>query len=172
MQYMKYVLILFMLVCVPLPAYAADKTVQPIETQEQAVTLRFVPIFSDDEYNYYLDTTTIKLTAHPYKNEQLVDVWLKLEHNAGALYSDSTVYILQHYYMRRGVAEQQLLSEVIINSDESSSSEQRANYSEANWEGLIPDTSEELCYQAVMNYVDKRFNVDTGKKKKKFLGIF
>lgn len=162
---------LFMLVITPGLAFAAEAA-DEINEEEQTEIVRFIPIFSDDEYNYYMDTATIKLTPHPYKDEQLVDVWLKLEHNANALYADSAVYILQHYYMRQGAAQQQLLSEVLVNSEENFSSEQRAKYSEANWDNLIPDTGEELCYQEVMQYVEKRFYADTGKKKKKFLGIF
>ncbi len=148
-----------------------SKTESGEETVIEAPKVRFLPIFSDDEYNYYLDTTTIKLVPHPYRKEKIVDVWIKLEHNANAIYSDSAINILQHYYMRQVEAEQQLLSEIIVNSDENSASEQRAKYSEENWQALIPESSEESCYMEIMNYV-KKYIPEEKPKKKKILGLF
>jgi hypothetical protein len=155
-----------------LPTAIVFAEAEPTENEAEEETVRFQQVFADDEYNYYLDTFTARLTKHPYNsNEELVDVWIKLEPNSGGLYSDSAMVILQHYYMRQTKMEQQLLSEVVVNGYENTTSEQKANYREENWESLLPETSEEGCYFAVMKYM-KAKTPPAQPKKKKWYQIF
>lgn len=131
------------------------------ELQNEIVE-RYVLIYKDDDYNYYLDQATAKKINHPYLKEELLDIWLKVEGNPNGVYNDPVIYTMKHYYVRLKEKQMQLINSVEFNG-ESPIYAPDEPYREKNWKVLVPSSAEENCYLKIVELLNK--TADKTKKK-------
>lgn len=131
---------------------------------------RFLKLFSDEKYNYYMDTRNAMWRRIPYSaSEQMIDVWIRLDDKRSDLIrngvtaddAETQTYYLEHYYIRPARRQIQFLCELEVTGSPDNAVEQR-KYQYRNWEELVPGSVEDDIYHAVV----KRMN-----KKGSFLGI-
>lgn len=127
---------------------------------------RYVLIYKDDEYNYYLDQVTAKKMNHPYLKEEILDVWLKIENNPQSGYADPVSYTMKHYYVRLTEKQMQMINSVEFNGENPIYSPDQP-YREKNWKTLVPSSAEESCYFKIVELVNKTEDKTKDKKKKK-----
>ncbi len=124
----------------------------PKNELQNVTTERFVQIYKDDDSTYYLDKVTAKKIKHPYLNEDILDVWLKVEVNVNGVYNDPVSYTMKHYYLRLKEKQLQLINSVDFNG-ESPVYTPDEPYREQNWRTLVPSSAEESCYLKVIELV-------------------
>lgn len=159
---MKKVIIGLILCMLPsVVVLAADATEQNQTLSAESVNIealqngRFVYLFADDEYKYYLDRQTARQINHPYLNEKLLDVWLKIVSNTNAVYADPDNYIMQHYFVRLKEKQLQLVNEVVFNGETAFNNDPDIPYREKNWRTVVPSSSDEGCYLEIVKYMNK-----------------
>ncbi|MBP2630827.1 MAG: hypothetical protein H6Q70_1455 [Firmicutes bacterium] len=133
-----------------------------INEQQDMTAERYVLIYKDDEYNYYLDQVTAKKMNHPYLKEEILDVWLKVENTPKNGYADPVIYTMKHYYVRLKEKQMQMINSVEFNGENPTYSPDET-YREKNWKTLVPSSAEESCYLKIVELVNKT----EGKTKKK-----
>jgi len=134
------------------------------DKKDAAVTDRFVQVFADETYTYYLDVKTAQRIACPYSDdEQLIDVWVKLVELQDTTYQYPQTYILEHYYLRPAKKQIQLLCEAEIAGRPTNDLVQKP-YLDSNWETIVPGSVEDALYQVV---IEKMKVLSPEKKKKK-----
>lgn len=134
------------------------------EKQEE----RYVKLFADHYFNYYMDKKSAKWMVCPDKNdEHIIDVWVKLEHieeaDARSLaehindsqYAYQEKYYLEHYYIRPATEQIQFLCELEVSGRPDNDISQR-KYNVKNWEYLVPESVEDNIYQAVVKKMGKK----------------
>lgn len=120
------------------------------DKKDAVVTERFVQIFADETYTYYLDVKTAQRIACPYRDdEQLIYVWVKLVEPQDTAYHYPQTYILEHYYLRPAKKQIQLLCEAEIAGRPTNDLVQKP-YLDANWENIVPGSVEDSLYQVVI----------------------
>lgn len=147
------------------PTTSTTATVLTSEDKEKAALKnRFVKIFQDTSYTYYVDTKTEQWTYCPNTTEQVIDVWIKLVSVDDTTYSYPETYLLEHYYIRPDKQQIQFLCEIEVAGRPNNAIQQR-EYSAANWENLVPGSVEDSIYQAVVantkNLEKKKVNSKT-----------
>ena len=116
---------------------------------------RYFYIFTEGEYDYYMDTESAKWITRPYSEEYIVDVWVRLVPSVGSMasldgeYSFPMKYYMEHYYLRPQTKQIQFLCELEVTGRPENNVPQRP-YSMSNWEELVPDSIEDKVYQSVM----------------------
>lgn len=129
---------------------ATEKGSPVKKDKDAAVTDRFVQIFADETYTYYLDVKTAQRIACPYRDdEQLIDVWVKLVEPQDTAYQYPQTYILEHYYLRPAKKQIQLLCEAEIVGRPTNDLVPKP-YLDANWENIVPGSVEDSLYQVVI----------------------
>ena len=129
---------------------------------------RYVRLFTDSYFNYYMDKKSAKWIACPDKNDEyIIDVWVKLERideaNAKSLaermndsqYTYQGKYYLEHYYIRPSTQQIQFLCELEVSGRPDNDISQR-KYNVKNWEYLVPESVEDSIYQAVVKKMGKK----------------
>ena len=129
---------------------------------------RYVRLFTDSYFNYYMDKKSAKWIACPDKNDEyIIDVWVKLERideaNARSLaervndsqYTYQGKYYLEHYYIRPSTQQIQFLCELEVSGRPDNDISQR-KYNVKNWEYLVPESVEDNIYQAVVKKMGKK----------------
>ena len=129
---------------------------------------RYVKLFTDSYFNYYMDKKSAKWIACPDKNDEyIIDVWVKLERieeaNAKSLaermndsqYTYQEKYYLEHYYIRPYTQQIQFLCELEVSGRPDNDISQR-KYNVKNWEYLVPESVEDNIYQAVVKKMGKK----------------
>ena len=129
---------------------------------------RYVRLFTDSYFNYYMDKKSAKWIACPDKNDEyIIDVWVKLERieeaNAKSLaermndsqYTYQEKYYLEHYYIRPSTQQIQFLCELEVSGRPDNDISQR-KYNVKNWEYLVPESVEDNIYQAVVKKMGKK----------------
>ena len=129
---------------------------------------RYVRLFTDSYFNYYMDKKSAKWIACPDKNDEyIIDVWVKLERiddaNARSLaervndsqYTYQGKYYLEHYYIRPSTQQIQFLCELEVSGRPDNDISQR-KYNVKNWEYLVPESVEDSIYQAVVKKMGKK----------------
>jgi len=119
------------------------------DKEKAALKNRFVKIFQDKSYTYYVDTKTEQWTYCPNTTEQVIDVWIKLVNVDDTKYSYPETYLLEHYYIRPDKQQIQFLCEIEVAGRPNNAIQQR-EYSAANWENLVPGSVEDSIYQAIV----------------------
>lgn len=137
-------------------AYAEMRIQSSSSTQtpksQQQEKPRYVTLFKDSSYTYYMDTRTAKWKLCPRTaSEQIIDVWIKLESNDGYLNrsKDKQKFYLEHYLIRPDKQQIQFLAELEVTGRPANTIQER-EYSVSNWEDLVPGSIEEELYNAVM----------------------
>lgn len=129
---------------------------------------RYVRLFADSYFNYYMDKKSAKWIACPDKSDEyIIDVWVKLERideaNARSLaervndsqYTYQGKYYLEHYYIRPSTQQIQFLCELEVSGRPDNDISQR-KYNVKNWEYLVPESVEDNIYQAVVKKMGKK----------------
>ena len=129
---------------------------------------RYVRLFTDSYFNYYMDKKSAKWIACPDKSDEyIIDVWVKLERieeaNARSLaervndsqYTYQEKYYLEHYYIRPSTQQIQFLCELEVSGRPDNDISQR-KYNVKNWEYLVPESVEDNIYQAVVKKMGKK----------------
>lgn len=129
---------------------------------------RYVKLFADSYFNYYMDKKSAKWIACPDKSDEyIIDVWVKLERieeaNAKSLaermndsqYTYQEKYYLEHYYIRPSTQQIQFLCELEVSGRPDNDISQR-KYNVKNWEYLVPESVEDNIYQAVVKKMGKK----------------
>jgi len=132
------------------PTTSTTATVLTSEDKEKAALKnRFVKIFQDTSYTYYVDTKTEQWTYCPNTTEQVIDAWIKLVSVDDTTYSYPETYLLEHYYIRPDKQQIQFLCEIEVAGRPNNAIQQR-EYSASNWENLVPGSVEDSIYQAIV----------------------
>lgn len=140
------------------PAVAAAK-------KEKKAPKRFIYLFSDDGFNYYLDKMASCRTTPPAGFDELVEVWVKLLPLGLAPeteVADGQTYYLQHYMLWPEKEKIMFLSELEIDGRPDNNIKERP-FDGHNWERLIPGSLEDNIYRNCIKYQSKLRKA--GKKK-------
>lgn len=161
----KLILLCMALLTMCTTALAADDE----QAKENDKNVRYVKLFTDNSFNYYMDKTSAQWIKCPNtSDEYIIDVWIKMdrieEDNAqaageGEQYSYPTKYYLEHYYMRPSTKQVQFLCELEVTGRPDNNIRQR-EYDVKNWEYLIPDSIEDNIYQGVVNIMGEKHNAN------------
>lgn len=122
------------------------------ETADKQEKPRYTALFQDNTYTYYMDTRTAKWKFLPRSsNEQIIDVWIKLESNNSYLDRNGKTqkFYLEHYLIRPDKQQIQFLAKLEVTGRPSNTIQERS-YSVSNWEDLVPGSIEEEIYNSVM----------------------
>lgn len=131
--------------------------------EAEAAKQRFVRIAADDEFVYYLDAQSARWIDRPYsKTEQLLDVWIKQAASEPETYSYPESYTLKHYYIRPGRRQLQLMGEIEAAGRPDNNAPQ-AVYNDSRWAELIPGSTEDKIYQAVLDNTKNLSRKNSGK---------
>lgn len=117
---------------------------------------RYVFLFKDNGFAYYLDRQNARWKKIPYSEvEDILDVWIRLVKVDGAEeYSYPPKYYLEHYYLRPKTKQVQFLSELEVAGRPNNAIKERA-YSARNWENLVSGSLEDELYHSVMTYMKR-----------------
>lgn len=136
-----------------------------------AGSARFVLMDETEDYSYYLDTETLRQIPDPYRDEKLVDAWIKaipsgqgrqkkIADRQNNLKStdgyEAYGYSLNRYYFR--LKQRQLL--VMDRRDFSGFGApldaQSFKYDILRWEDLVPDTPPDAWYDFIVKRLTKK----------------
>lgn len=148
---------------------AATATTASDEGEKDKKESRYVKMFNDNYFNYYMDNKSIKWILCPNRsNEYIIDVWVKLERIEDAYdksmaersdddqYAYQEKYYLEHYYVRPSTDQIQFLCELEVSGRPDNDIRQR-DYDIKNWEYLVPDSVEDNIYQAVIKKMGRKY---------------
>ena len=132
------------------------QTTEEKEQQEKKEKVRYVYLFEDNGFAYFLDSQTARWKNIPYtESEEILDVWIKLvKVEADDEYSYPQKYFLEHYYLRPKTKQIQFLSELEVTGRPDNTAKERP-YSVRNWENLVPGSLEDEIYTKVLNEIKK-----------------
>lgn len=140
---------LFCVILLTHRADASDAGRQQVVKQEAQD--RYVFLYADEEMNYFMDRESSKKIRHPYLDESLLDVWVKIAENEHAAYAYPERYGMVHYYVRLNKPELQLIETVLVQGKTAQESKPPRPYREKNWKTVVPDTMEEELYRAIVD---------------------
>ena len=133
---------------VPAVAAAADND----EDKEQKG--RFIYLFSDDGFNYYLDSFSSCRTTPPSGSAKLLEVWIKLLPLGLSPETEvvtGQTYFLQHYMLWPDREQIMFLSELEVEGRPDNNIKERP-FDGRNWEKLVPGSLEDNIYRECMKY--------------------
>lgn len=145
----------------PSAAYADDGETAAEETKEE----KFVVIYRDSSYTYYLDKENMKRREIPFQKKQMLDVWIKLVptrellSNSDGTVESSGTYYLEHYLIRKDKKQIQFLCELEVNGRPNNDIN-AGKYDPMKWEELVPESIEDRIYHGVVQYAPD--NADPG----------
>lgn len=138
-------------------AKAERKAEKAKEKEEKKKLAHYLYLFSDDGFNYYLDSEVSCHTYPPVGYEKLLDVWIKILPIGVApdteVLSDQTYY-LQHYLLCPRKTQIMFLSELEVDGRPDNDIQERP-YDTRNWENMIPGSLEENIYRECMKRQSK-----------------
>lgn len=132
----------------PAVAAAADKD------DDKEKQSRFIYLFSDDGFNYYLDSVSSCRTTPPAGSEKLLDIWVKLLPIGLAPETEvlsGQTYYLQHYLLRPDREQIMFLSELEVDGRPDNNIKERP-FDGRNWEKLVPGSLEDNIYRECIKY--------------------
>ncbi len=130
-------------------------------TQKKVKDDRFQEIFRDNSFVYYMDTKSARCIPIPNRQEQMIDVWVKLlpQNFAAEDTNDMDKYYLEHYYINPQKKQIQFLCELEVTGRPSNAIKERT-YSAQNWENLVPGSVEDDIYHAVTKKIKTSSGAD------------
>ncbi len=114
---------------------------------------RFQVIAATERTNVTLDTQTIRYVQDPYREEKLVDAWVK------TIDRDTGGYNLSRYYFRTSERQAQLITSMDFDSDGNVLATERNSYAVKGFKDVIPETPEEKSYNAALQYAKEKLTV-------------
>ncbi|MBO6177800.1 MAG: hypothetical protein J6O04_01330 [Selenomonadaceae bacterium] len=117
---------------------------------------RYVMLFSDDSFIYWLDTEALHWRDMPYSAlEQVLDTWIKMENIAeDKEYSYPEKYYMEHLYLRPNRRQVMFLSELEVMGRPENNIKERT-YRAEYWEDLVPGSVEEEIYKGTLAMIKK-----------------
>lgn len=152
MQKLLGVLVFFLLTSVGVACDAASAP-QPV--------VRFENIIYLDNPIAQFDKDTIKYVKDPYRDELLLDVWIKTIPDAKGNYS------MNRYWFRLKEREMMPVIECDYNAEGIVVSQKMHTYDVALWKPILPETMVEKWYTATLNYAhtnNKKLKRDLKKR--------
>lgn len=152
---------------------AAKKAAKPQNTQAQTAPQpekpaeRYQWAYSGGNQTFQFDTHTLQKINDPYRDEQLVEAWVRVITPDGTA---SGNIVLQQYYFRLKEKQIQLMGSFDMGSNGQAGPGSKFTYAAHRWEDIMPGTASEGIYNAVTDYAAVKF--PPPKEKGKFLGIF
>ncbi|EGO63479.1 hypothetical protein [Acetonema longum] len=135
--------------------------------QPERPSERYQWAYSGGGQTFQFDTHTLQKINDPYRDEQLVEAWVRvITPNRTA----SSSIVLQQYYFRLNTKQIQLMSSFDLASDGQVGPGNKFTYDAHRWQDIVPGTAAEGIYNAVTDYAAIKF--PPPKEKGKFLGIF
>lgn len=124
--------------------------------QQSDKKVRYIYLFEDNGFVYYLDNQNVKWKPIPYSEaEEILDIWIKLIKVApDEEYSYPQKYFLEHYYLRPDRKQIQFLSELEVTGRPDNAIKERP-YSVHNWENIVSGSLEDEIYHSVLKVVKK-----------------
>lgn len=159
-------LLLVMFLLQPVPCFAE-------------IAQRYVKIAEDSAFTYYLDTETARYIKDPYRDENLIDAWIKMEcaengvvaeiknRRSKGLSTDGYedfFYSVRRYYFRLKERQMQLMISRDFARDGSQLEIKQYDYSAIRWDDLAPSTLGDYWYGKVRSYMEKREAEEKGSK--------
>ena len=135
------------------------------------INSRYLKIAGDPLFTYYLDTETVRYIKDPYRDENLIDAWIKIvcEPDGAAAEIknrkskglstegyDRLFYSVRRYYFRLKERQMQLMISRDFAIDGTQLEIQKYEYSAARWDDLAPSTLGDYWYGKVRGYMEKR----------------
>ena len=140
---------------------ASDNEDAEADTQEELP--RFIEIFRDESFIYFMDRKTARIRNIPHMaKEKMIDVWIKLE-PLEFLENDYTFpskYYLEHYLLRPKKQQYQFLAEMEVRGRPTGGTPNRT-YDGRLWENLIPGSIEDTVFHAVLQYESEIYDETT-----------
>ncbi|MBR3623794.1 MAG: hypothetical protein IKN43_10680 [Selenomonadaceae bacterium] len=140
-----------------LEAYMAEgeEILKKREAAEKVIP-RYVMLFSDDNFIYWLDTEALHWRDMPYSAlEQVLDTWIKMENIAeDKEYSYPEKYYMEHLYLRPNRRQVMFLSELEVMGKPENNIKERT-YKAEYWEDLVPGSVEEEIYKGTLSIIKK-----------------
>ena len=136
-------------------------------TQEGKKRERYLMLCQDDSFIYWLDTQNVRWIDMPYSSlESIIDIWVRLEDiSEDAEYSYPQKYYMEHFYLRPERQQIQFLSELEVTGKPQNAIKER-QYRYENWENLVPGSTEEEIYYAVVEHMKELEKSGAVKKRK------
>lgn len=137
-------------------------------SEPAAVSPTVLPRFRDvvraDSVIAQFDAETLTYEPDPYRQEKLLQVWVKLKSD-----SYSGDYVLEQHLLRMTKPEMMVLRKVSYSAAGELLHEEAVTYSPEAWKPIFPDTPEEACYRAITAYAKehaKAVKAQADKQKK------
>jgi hypothetical protein len=112
-----------------------------------ATDSRYENIVVGDTIVAQFDKETLRYEKDPYRNEQLLSVWIKTFSN-----SDKDAYSLTHYLFRLHDREMMTMDIVEYNKHGQVTDNLTNKYDPASWSQILPETLPETGYVATLKY--------------------
>ena len=137
------------------------------KTNEGKKKERYMLLCQDDSFIYWLDTQNVRWMDMPYSSlESIIDIWVRLEDiSEDAEYSYPQKYYMEHFYLRPEKQQIQFLSELEVTGKPQNAIKER-QYRYENWENLVPGSTEEEIYYAVVEHMKELEKSGAVKKRK------
>lgn len=130
--------------------------ISPVSAQEK----RYENIIYQGKIVSTFDTETIHYEKDPYRDELLIDVWIKTIPDQ---YSGS--YSLSHYYFRQQKREFMLIRQLEYNGDNQIIGDYSITYDPNLWSTIIPETVSDQWYITTLKYAKE--NIKNRKEMRK-----
>lgn len=117
---------------------------------------RYIMLFSDDSFTYWLDTDALRWRAMPYStHEDILDCWIKMENISDEKeYTYPETYYMEHLYLRPKRRQVMFLSELEVTGRPENNIKERT-YKAEYWEELVPGSVEEEIYKGTLKVLEK-----------------
>ncbi|WP_312200043.1 hypothetical protein [Anaerospora hongkongensis] len=132
---------LFLLLFAATTTYAAKATTPPV---------RFQDIIYDNVTIGQFDKQTLKYEKDPYRDEVLVNVWIKTP-----LDSFNQSYTMYNYLLRTNTREMMMINRLDFDNSGNMLQNMSNKYNPALWTLVLPETATEKWYNAVTAYAKK-----------------
>lgn len=152
-------------------ARQAKKDQKQLE-REAKVIPRYLMLFADDNFIYWLDTEALRWRPMPYSAlEDMLDCWVKMEDiSADKEYTYPEKYYMEHLYLRPARNQIMFLSELEVTGRPENNIKERS-YKPSYWEELVPGSVEEEIYKGtlkVLKTLEKKKRVKPSEKAEKY----
>ncbi len=132
------------------------------EDEDRPTSKKYKRIYADASYVYYMDRQNTKWVAMPYRNQKMLDVWVRLVpvaeaedceivESQGMEYPFKGHYFLEHYYMKLHPEQIQFLCELEV-TGRPNNDVHTGRYNPAGWEDLVPGSIEDRIFHRVMKH--------------------
>ena len=133
---------------------------------------RYIMLFADDNFIYWLDTEALRWRPMPYSAlEDMLDCWVKMEDiSADKEYTYPEKYYMEHLYLRPAKNQVMFLSELEVTGRPENNIKERP-YKPSYWEELVPSSVEEEIYKGtlkVLKTLEKKKRVKPSDKEDKY----